>query len=714
MNIIGSPDISVLAVQAVFDLSGPLPVITLTNLSQGNNLPGVTWWFQVTSPSGTLIHQGSLVVPDAVGAWANFSITDPWPMPFGQLEWSGAPYNLTVFIQDSQGNQFSDNSYNASICRPAGCTPKSKNYFGVSWTNVEAQCQQGSIFFQDYTNASYQGISGTRLSSVLKLVYPIDDTGNIPPPFVLNNFTAASAPISYSSSNYQFQTQVVYQYNLSLNVYVNIRYQTKDPKSGNAYITFPVWCNIDLMPLICEFQRLIDDIERGTCGDVDAANQKLLLINPKMQLVVMGIMQPLTGVDVPKEIEDIQRIGGFHCDCFNAPTGIIPSGSSSISGYTFVVVPQGGDIQGSINQQGNTIQILLNDKSYVFALASNIQTSAFTITPALNGYVKTYTLNMNMTQFATDLLTLIPTVPSLVNLWNLIGGGGGSNIQLNVDGKCIFTNTSTYNYTFTLTNIPSNTTNALLTVVNVSGVVKNLSFAFNLTNLPALQTYLNTLGIGSFTVTNPSGQNVLITSNANSANLSALGYSISGTNYVANQTTVSAGYLPISANQVVQNIINYLCGITDAQMVTSQAYTISYASPTGIQTVIVPSGTTLASFLTTLTNLLDQTVDNVGSSVQITCSNLQGAFPVSDNPIEATDYVLMTKGGVCAQGALTDIFIYMLTAGTTNSAVQAAFCTLVEQCGAGLACQPYTYFDVLVTTYNSACSPIVGIIYELS
>jgi hypothetical protein len=713
-NITGSPDISILAVQAVFDLSGPLPVITLTNLSQGPNLQNVTYWFVVTSPSGTLIHEGTLATPDAIGAWTTFSITDPWPMPFGQIEWSGAPYALSVYITDSTGAQYVDSSYNASICRPAGCTEKSKNYFGVSWTNVEAQCQQGFLFFQDYTNASYKGIAGTRLSSVLRLVYPIDDTGNIPPPFVLNNFTVASAPISYSSSNYQFQTQVVYQYNLSLNVYVNIRYQSKDPKSGYAYITFPVWCNIDLMPLICEFQRLIDDIERGTCGDVDAANQKLLLINPKMQLVVMGIMQPLTGIDVPKEIEDIQRIGGFHCDCFNAPTGIIPSGSSTIGGYTFEIVPQGGDIQGSVNVQGNTIQILLADRSYVFALASNITTSAFTITPSVNGYVKTYTLNINMTQFATDLLTLIPTVPSLVNLWNLIGGSGGSNLQLNVDGKCIFTNTSTYNYGFTLTNIPSNTTNALITAINIGGTVKNLSFAFNLTNLPALQGYLNSLGIGVFAVTNPSGQNVLITSNGNAANLSALSYSISGTSYVANQTTASAGYLPISANQVVQNIINYLCGITDAQMVTSAAYTITYASSSGVETVIVPAGTSLTNFLTTLTTLLDQTVENIGSSVQISCTTIQNAFPVSENAIEATDYILMTKGGVCAQGGLMDVFIYMLTASANNQNAQTAFCALVEQCGAGLACAPYNFFDVMVTTYNSACAPIVGIIYTLS
>lgn len=713
MNV-ASPDISVLEVQAVFDLSGPQPVIAITNLSQGNNLAGVTYWFVVTSPSGTLIHEGSFTTPDAIGVWQNFSITDAWPMPFSNIEWSGAPYNLTVYIQDSQGNQFSDSSYNATICRPSGNGPKSRNSYGVSWAEVQVMCDQAAIFFQDQTNASYKGLSGTLLSSVLKVVYPIDDTGNIPAPLVVNNFSAASAPISYSSKNYQFQTQIVYQYQLSLNVYVNIRYQTLDRAANTPYITFPVYCNIDLMPLLCEFNKLVDGIERGTCADVQDANNKLLLINPKMQMVVIGIMQPLTGVDVPGLIEDIQRIGGFSCDCLNAPSGIIPNTSGVIGGYTFQIVPQGGDIQGNVVAVGNNIQILLSDRSYVFSLAAGIPTTAITITPSVSGFTKTYTLNINMVQFGTDLLNTIKDNVTLVNLFNQLVAGANTQMQLTVDGKCIFTSTSTYNYGFTLTNIPSNTTNALLTGINVGGVVVPLNFAFNLTNLPQLQAYLNGLGIGSFVVTNPSGQNALISSNANASNLSSLGYSISSTNFVANQTTASAGYQAISANQVVQNIINYLCGITDADMVTSAAYTITYIGSTGPATVVVPAGTPLSTLLSTLTNLLDQTVDNIGGSVSVSCGSIQGAFPVSNQPIQATDYVLMTKSGVCAQGNLGDVFVYMLTLGLNNPTVQQAFCALVEQCGSGLSCAPFNFFDILITNYNAACAPIVGIGYTLS
>lgn len=714
MNIIGSPDINVLAVQAIFDLSGPLPVISLTNLSQGANLAGCTFWFVVTSPSGTLIHEGTLATPDAVGAWQNFSITDPWPMPFSQIEWSGAPYNLTVFVQDSQGNQYNDPSYDASICRPSGNGPKSKNFYGKSFTNVQVECQNAAIFFQDQTNPSYRGNFGTRLSSTLTLVYPIDSTGTIPPKMVIANFSAASAPVSYGSKNYQFQTQVIYQYVVNINVLVNIRYQSLDT-DGSPFITFSVWCNIDLMPLICEFQKLVNGIENGSCSDVEEATRKLTLINPKMAMIGIGIAQPLTGVDVPELIRDIEHIGGFACDCLNAPTGIIPSNSSTISGYTFQIVPTGGDIAGTVDVNGMNIQLLLHDLSYVFALNPANQTTAFSVTPSQAGFVKTYTMNINMVQLATDLANTIIGNVGLVNLWNTIFSGGNPNLMLSVDGKCIFTSASAFTYEFTMVNIPSNTTNALLASITVAGVVRNLSFAFNLTNLTALQAYLNGLGIGVFVVTNPSGQNVLVSSTANPNNLSSLTYSISGTNFTASLTSSSSGYVPISANQVIQNIINYICGITDADIETSQAYTITYVGSGGqVSTVIVPAGTSLADFFSTLTNLIDQTVENSGASIVLSCSNIKGAFPVSQASIQASDYVLMTKGGACAQGNLLDVFTYMLTAGLTNPGVQSAFCSFVEQCGAGLTCQPYDYFEVMVTTFNSACAPIVGINYTLS
>jgi hypothetical protein len=714
MLINGSPDISQLIIQPTFDLSGTLPVVNIVNLSQGPDLAALTTWFVLYSPSGTPIHEGSVTQPDITGLWSNFSITDPWPRPFSQIEFSGAPYSLTVFVQDTTGAIYSDSNYSATICRPNGNNNLSKNFYGVASTNVQLQCQQASIYFQDQTNSSYQGLAGTLITSILRLVYPIDDTGNIPTPFVISNFSSASAPISYASKNYQFQEQIVYDYDFGYNVHVRIRYQTIDPKDKTNYRTFPVLCNIDLSPLICEFEKLVWSIETGSCGDVQAAERKLMLINPKLGLVIMGLVQPLTGIDVPKYIEEIQEIGGFTCDCCNAPTGIIPQTSSVIDGYTFSVVPVCGDISGTVTLTGTNVQINLSDKSYNFLLSSAIPTTAFSITPATTGCVKAYTFNVNIVQLSTDILTTISTNAGLVYLFNSIFTGSNS-LFLSVDGKCIFTSASAFAYAFTLANIPSNTTFAVLNQITVGGTPRTLNFPLNLTNLVAFQTYLNGLGLGTFVVTNPSGQNVLISSTANPNNLSSVTYGLSGTNFIASATTTAAGYVPIAANQVVQNIINHLCGITDEEITTSQAYAITYVASNGtVQTVTVPAGSTLADFLSILVNLQDQTVENIGQTASVNCKAIQAAFPVSPAAIKPTDFLYITKGGVCAQGNFLDVFNYMLTSGILDNTTKTNFCAFVEACGAGLMCGNYSYFDIEVTTYNTGCAPIAAIDYTIS
>src|SRR5258707_3874694 len=149
MNIVGSPDISILEISPTFDISGTLPIVSIINLSVGTNLAGLTWWFVVLSPTQTEIHDGSLATPDVVGAWSSFVISDPWPRPFNAIEFSGSPYSIVVYVQDSQGNQFNTQPYLATICRPTGNNPTSKNFYGVAKTQVQVKCEQARISFQD-------------------------------------------------------------------------------------------------------------------------------------------------------------------------------------------------------------------------------------------------------------------------------------------------------------------------------------------------------------------------------------------------------------------------------------------------------------------------------------------------------------------------------------------------------------------------------------
>lgn len=708
MTISGSPDITSLDIKAVFDISGVNPQILLYNQSAGPGLANLSYWFVVNSPSNSPIHDGEEADPDVSGVWSSFQISDPWPAPFNSIEWSGAPYTITTYVKDSVGNIY-QLGQSATICRPSGNGPTSKTKFGLASVNLQVKCQEARIWFEDTTNTSYKGITGVQVSSTLKMTYPFDDTGSIPDPFQISHFSTALVPISYSADGYQYIVQSIYDYDLTNNVFVRVKYLGKG--------SFAVLCNIDLGPLACEIARLVNDIETGNCKDVNEAHKKLNLINPKFALVAMGIMQPLTGIDVYKLINEIESIGGFDCNCCNVATGIIPNTSSSVDGFTFQIVPVGGDVNGSVVVTGSNIQFLLYDTSYVFKMGgSPSDFTAFSISPSTDGYVKTYTLNVDGPTLAEEILNIIKSDIDLVNLFNSIvttvGGGSGSLI---VDGGCIFSNSSTCNFSFALANIPINTTYAIFSGIKVGQVTNPYSYAFNLTNLPALQTYLNTLGLGTFVVTNPSGQNVLITSNANGNDLQGLNYRISGITYPANFSKDCTGYVPIDANQVVQNIINYICGLDDTQVYTSQDYIITYRDATGtLQTIAVPTGSTLADLISTIV-FANNTNSANNSASSVTCTVIQNAFGAQSQAITGADYLLGTSGGgACTRINYLDLFNYILTAGQSNAAIRDKFCEFVSLCGLGQTCAPYDYLEVLMTDYDTACTPIIGIEFSVS
>lgn len=701
MIINNSPDISSLLVQVTFDISGALPVINLVNLSSGSNLANVSYAFVVNSPSNTPIHQGDINTPDVTGVWSNFALNDSWPRPFNQIEWSGAPYQFTVIAKDSIGNIYTNPVQLASICRPNGNTQFSKNTYGLSSSTVNVKCQQGRVFFQDTTYTSYKGVVGTQVSSVLRVIYPIDETASIPPPFVTGSYNTALVPISYSSSNYQFLQNSVYSYDLGNNVLINVKYQLLQ--------TFAVWCNVDLLPLKCEIDKLINQVETGNCSDVVASQRILNIVIAKFCLVIMGIEQPLIGVDVAKLVNEIIEIGCFECNCCGAPTGIIPVTASIIDGYSFSVNKLGGDVNGNFTTNGSNIVLNIGDTSYVVAIgqSSPSYVNAFSFQPSYSGdgFVKTYFLNIDGAQLSIDTLANIPTNATALNLFRelVLETVGSSNFQLIVDGGCIFSSTASCDYDFTVSNIPVNTTFALLTSIRIGNISRPISFAFNQTNLASLQSYLFSLDLGDVVVQNLGSGNVIISFDNNTNELIALTYMISGTSYQADFSRNCTGYVPVSANEVVQNIIDYLCGLTDAEITTSAQYVINYIDANGIvQNQTVNAGTELTTFILALLadNLI--TINYISSLSKLNCTNIQTNFPQSSQLMQSNDYFLGTKNGSCARIAPTEAFSTMLQLAAFDPTTFNDFCNLVNLCRGGHPCTAFNIFSLAVVDHSPA------------
>lgn len=704
-----STDISVLSAKVTWDISGSNPAILVENLSSGPGLVNMTWWFEATSPTGSLIHQGSATSPDINGAWTNYTISDPWPKPFNSIEWSGPPYVLKLYAKDSNGNVYNV-EYAASICRPFGNTQLSKSPYGLASTNVQVKCDMARVLFENQTNVSYQGLKGTMNASTLRVVFPIDETQTIPAPFAISNFATALVPISYSSDNYQFVTQQFYTYDQSPNVSVKIRYQQK--------ATFAVYCNIDLGPLVCEIDKLVDQLETGSCSNAVAANEKLMLINSKMALVFIGMMQPLTGVNVPELIKEIEAIGGFACNCCSAPTGIIPTTASIIDGYAFTVNSQGGDVQGNFSQVGSNIVLNIWDKAYVYNIsqATLDATDAFSVITTNTNYQKTYSLNVDLGALATDMANTIGADGDILNLWKSVLGIG-SAATIVVDGGCIFQSNAACDYFFTLSNIPASTTFAQFSSINVNNVNQTKSYAFNQTNLSGFQTYLNNMGLGVWTVTNLGSGVIQVATANNTNNIGGITYKVAGTTYSADLSRECTGYTAITIDQFAAYVVNYLCQLNDSNIVTSSPSQICYIDSLGAKQIAnFDAGVSLQVILQNLFAGGCTTVDYIKGLGAVNCEAIKTVFPSNSSlNITANDFALGTKGGgVCSRVSYTDIFRYQLQTAKSDAFTRNLFCELVTLCGSGLACEPFSYFQLIVTEYNTTCTEATGLQYTLS
>jgi hypothetical protein len=320
LPITTSPDITNLNFDVLYDISGGTPSIVLTNTSIGNpsgttNLANCNWWYVVTDPNGTFIHEGTVGTPDVTAAnWITLTLpAGDWPTPFGtppygQIVFScSLPYRTTLYVQDSVGSIFSLTKA-TTICRPNGSTERTRGNFGAADAFAETKCNIAKIYATDKTNYTYQGRIGIASTSTWKLAYPMDANGNIPAPVVVTNRATVIFPVGYSAKGYQLNLSTFSTYDMGDGTSIKIQYKFDK--------VFAVYCNIDLCQLVCEIDKLYKLLPTK-CGTVEntEVKDKLLRINTLLGQCFIGINQPLCGIDVPALIEEIKKIGGFTCNC---------------------------------------------------------------------------------------------------------------------------------------------------------------------------------------------------------------------------------------------------------------------------------------------------------------------------------------------------------------------------------------------------------------
>lgn len=305
----------------MYDLTAAVPVVKLSNLSSGPNMANMSYWFKLESPSGVVYHLGTEAVPDRTGVWnTEWTVPESIPQIQQHIEWSGSYYKITAYAKDSANTVFELPVKQTEICRPAGNKLGQKNNFGGGKMNVMMNCTSGNLFVEDLTSYSFKGNAGVQVSKTFMLVFPPDDTDNTPAPFTQANLNTATIPITYNGKNYQILLDAVYEYDMGDNVFVRIKYKFK--------ACFDIQCGTELCCIMCSIEKY--EIELSETGCTAEEREKLLLILSKLVRAMVGIMQPLCGINVPRLIAEIKEITGSCTDATNSGGGINPANNCAV------------------------------------------------------------------------------------------------------------------------------------------------------------------------------------------------------------------------------------------------------------------------------------------------------------------------------------------------------------------------------------------------
>lgn len=688
---VSSPDINILDFSVLLDMSMAIPTLSITNLSTVVNPGNLQWIFIVLSPNGTPIHTGDFASPDIdSAAFTTFNFSDPIPMPFGKLEFNAInKYSVEVFVKDSNGEIFNLKKAQ-SICKPNG--NNGKNNFGAADIHIESKCSLGKIYITDQTALLYKSLTGTKVSTSGTLSYPPDIDGNAPADFTINQMPLL-APIQTGGDGYRVYVAHIYQYDLGDFFYVNVRYSYNNK-------SFPVWCNVDLCPLFCEYDKLLALVEKEcdpeTRGDY---NKKLNLINGKLMKAVIGIVQPLCGFDVPKLIEEIKEIGGFTCDCCR-PVSLSNIGAVTDAGISLAVNKLGGDAVLSWTSDGNgNFTLNYADYTYVFTICEDSGSDAFEFKQTQAGYVKTTCLKVDIGILATEIVTEITNNTTLINMINSIV----NQVQLNcngIDPMGIYSPTCDYSIQVNAAMPGDFVVSILIDGVEIPAPSNTL-----LIQDAAIASWLNSLTLGTFTASYNAGTKILtVSSTGNTHSVSAL--LVGG----SSERNLKFGNTCGNICTILQNIITYLANQNLLQITTGGDITVCSLDGTGhTVTTTFPSNTTgftlvqaLATAICSITSLFGLRMLS-SPNLKAQFAEYSGGVPVSG------DYALMSKNGILTKIPLEKLAVAIFALLSSDTDVKNTYCA-GSLCDSVPNCSPVTNLAVAPgdTTAAATWTGVIG------
>lgn len=582
----------------------------------------------------------------------NPQIPDPSADPTYTLDLSSLSYafifqkySIVGAIKDSNGNIYQTVTAYPKVCQPVdfydgGYVP------GIF--QIIPNCIDNVLTVKELTLLVYNNKTPDSYTKDGTLYYPTGTIASIPftgTPFSNNNVY---------TGEYRVTDTTAATYDMGNGIYVIVTYYTDS--------VFPVTCSNILSELSCCLTQLQNTYIQNCNNAIgkNAQQQTYNILLPLMQ----GMVKQMSGQDASTEVAYIKK--QLNCDCGSKIIRQNEFTPINASVTSIVLQGAGGTTIPAPTTIGNTKTYQIASNVYIVAkgdtndLAYKIEVD----TSVTNRVVYKLTFNYNV--MAGYILTAISNDAQLIAQINsLITSSSGGAVDLSgLNGKCIIDLTQV---NFFLT---QNVTGATQIVAINAG--SNIAAPPGLfaTNAAAVQSWLNGLGLGAFTVSYSSGV-FSVLSLANTNPRLSLQFSLP-------DVTVPFQSTNATIVTVLQAIIDYICGLNASQILLGQilsTYQLDYNGQ------IIISSLTAADSQAAYNYALQQSLSNIVAYINtltgLTCDKIAALFSDSPNTVfGASSRLYGNDAGSCIAWTSKQIALAVIAAINGYSEVKEQFCAI--------------------------------------
>lgn len=638
---VNTSNITTFGWSANFDIYNRRITFNLAPFTTGSGLGNTKASFSIVDQDGVTL---------ASINWASPQIPTPSPTSTYVLDLSMVnfaflfqTYAIIGAIQDGGGAVYQTDTIYAKICQPTNLTDQG---YVPGCFQITPDCINSVLTVKEITALVYNSLQPQSVSKTGTLNYP---TGTLSP--LSFSRTPFSNNVVYTGQ-YNIQCTSVATYAIGQDIYVLVSYITNN--------VFPVTCANKMANILCCIQKVQQTAIRD-CNNAVGANARQQLSDISM-FVMNGLLKEISGQDSSFEVEQIKKY--LSCDCGSASLSQSEFTPINPAATSIVLTGVGGTDVPTPTLVGNTLHYDIGSNVYQ-VVKGDTGDLAFTIAinTAISNTVQ-YIITFNYDTMAGYILTAIQNDPTLLAQLNSLIAASGSIIGLN--GSCVI---NTAQITYSLSQSVTGAT--VITNIVIGGVTFAAPTNLFANNPTAVATWLNSLTLGTFSVTLTGG--ILTILSVNNTNV------ISTMTFTGPNVTQQFQATSVTLVQVLQAIINFLCNLTALQVALGQALslcTLDYNND--VVTTSYPSNTTQQAYNGAVASAICNLSNRISSLVAFTCAKLQALF--SDNPNAqfnyANDRFLSIVGGGCTTLTSKQAALAFISAVNSDPATKAAFCAI--------------------------------------